>query len=247
MQDTLTRTDITGKPVVERRHWSFSAIDKFYNCPRKFYAYDVTKRVTEPENENMREGFRVHKAMADWVTGRALLPPQYERYADWTTTMVTNAPGEKVLAEHKMACTFQLEPCQYFDRNKKVWLRTVADLLVINGAHALSVDWKTGKEPDDRYAKLPPNFQLRLTALTIFLHFPEVQTISSKYVYLTEGTATSFDMVKQDLRLFIPQVYEIAGGLQKAVRTNEFPPHPSGLCKNHCGVTSCEYHGKGNR
>ena len=46
MQDTLIRTDATGRPLIERRHWSFSAADKFYNCPRKFFNYDVAKLVT---------------------------------------------------------------------------------------------------------------------------------------------------------------------------------------------------------
>jgi hypothetical protein len=245
MDNTVSRTDIVGKPIVERRHWSFSQADKFYNCPRKFHAYDVAKLIKEPENENMREGFRVHKAMADFIEKGTPLPPQYERFADWVTTMRTHNHDEIVKAEHKMACTFQLDPCEYFDRIKKVWLRAQADLLVINGLHALSVDWKTGKEPDTRYQQLPPNFQLRLTALLIFLHFPQVERVESKYVYLTEGTASTFTMPKEDLREFIPQMYEIAGVLNRAVLNNNFPPRPSGLCRRHCGVTACEYHGKG--
>ena len=65
MDNTVTRTDSAGRPIVERRHWSFSQIDKFYNCARKFHAYEIAKVIKEPENENMREGFRVHKMMAD--------------------------------------------------------------------------------------------------------------------------------------------------------------------------------------
>ena len=246
MDNTITRHDISGKVIVERRHWSFSAIDKFTKCPRKFFYYDVAKAIQEPENENMKNGFRVHKAMADLITLGKPLPTDIERYADWVTTMITKQPGEKVLAEHKMGMTFDLIPCEYFSRKHKVWLRTVADLLVINGSNALSVDWKTGAEPDDRYETLPKNFQLRLVAMTVFLHFPQVQTIESKYVYLPAATSSRFMMERSDLREFIPQMYEVAGGLQKAVRANEWPPHPSGLCKRHCGVTQCQYHGIGS-
>jgi hypothetical protein len=246
MDNTLVRTDVQGRVIVDRRHWSFSALDKFYKCPRKFWNYDVAKLIKEPENQNMRDGFRVHKAMADYITNGTELPNDMTRYADWVTTMITRQPGEIVAAEHKMACTFELEPCEYFDRKKKVWLRTVADLLVINGSHALSVDWKTGAEPDGRYEDtLPKNFQLRLVALTIFLKYPQVQTIESKYVYLPQATSTKFDMPRSDLREFIPQVYEYAGGLQKAVRADQWPPHPSGLCKKHCGVQTCQYYGVG--
>ena len=244
MDDTLTRTNIQGHRVIERRHVSFSAMDKFANCPRKFHAYDVMKSIREPENDNMREGFRVHKAMADFIANNKPLPPEYERFGDWVTTMLTHQPDEKVYVEHQMACTFELKPCAYFSRVDKVWLRSQADLLVINGPNALSVDWKTGKEPDDRYELLPKNFQLRLTALLIFLHYPQVQHIDSKYVYLSAGTSTSFDMPKSDLRDFIPQMYDVASGIQKAVRSNQWPPRRSGLCKKHCLVTGCEFHGK---
>lgn len=246
MDNTIVRTDISGKVLTERRHWSFSAIDKFTKCPRKFYYYDVAKLVVEPENPNMKEGFRVHKAMAEFISLGKPLPPDIERYGDWVTTMRTGHVEEKVFTEHKMGMTFDLQPCEYFSRKHKVWLRTVADLLVINGAHALSVDWKTGQEPDDRYETLPKNFQLRLVALTVFLHFPQVQEVESKYIYLPAATSSTFTMPRTDLREFIPQMYEIAGGLQKAVRTNVWQPHPSGLCKRHCGVIQCEYHGKGS-
>jgi len=239
MDNTLTRTDSTGRPIVERRHWSFSQADKFYNCPRKFHAYEIAKIIKEPENENMREGFRVHKAMADFIENGTAIP---KHYAKWVPE---RQPGDRVFAEYKMACTFGLEPCEYFDRKKKVWLRSQADMLVVNGEHALSIDWKTGKEPDARYALLPPNFQLRLTALLIFLHFPQVRNVTSKYVYLNEDTSTAFDMLREDLREFAPQMYEIAGVLNRAVVNDHFPPRPSGLCKRHCGVTACEYHGKG--
>lgn len=245
MDNTLTRTDIHGRPIVERRPVSFSAIDKFTNCARKYYAYDIAKVIKEPENPQMRDGFRVHKAMSDYIAHDTPLPPEMKRYADWTTTMFTGQPDEIIHTEHRMACTFDLTPCDYFSRKHKVWLRAVADVLVINAPHALSVDWKTGKEKDERYELLPKNFQLRLCAMLIFLHFPQVKHITSKYVYLNEGTSTSFEMPKEDLRLFIPQAYDILGGIYKAERANSFPPRPSGLCKRHCAVTACEYHGKG--
>jgi CRISPR/Cas system-associated exonuclease Cas4 (RecB family) len=238
-----------GRPVVERRHVSFSAMNNFANCPRKFYAYEVVKRVKEPESPQMKEGMRVHKAMADYVTKGTPLPTEYAGYADWVKNMVTGCEGEGevVKVEHQMACTFGLFPCEWFSRVNKVWLRAQADLLVMNGGHALSVDWKTGKEPDERYELLPKNFQLRITAMMVFLHFPKIQSVTSKYVYLSEGTQTSFDMPRSDLRLFIPMVYDEAAKVQHAVNDDAWPPRPSGLCIKHCAVSDCEYWGKGNR
>lgn len=245
MDNTLVRTDVQGNQVYEHRHWSFSTIDKFQKCARKYFYYDVAKLISEPENPQMREGFVVHKSMADYISRGVALPSNLERHADWVTTMITGQPGEIVLTEHKLACTYQWKPCEYFSRIDRVWARAQADLLVINGPEALSVDWKTGKEPDDRYETLPKNFQLRVCAFLVFLHFPQVRNVKSKYVYLNEGTSTTFDMPKTDLREFIPQMMEIYAGYDRAHRMNEFPPHPSGLCKKHCAVTQCQFHGIG--
>jgi PD-(D/E)XK nuclease superfamily len=225
-----------------RRHWSYSALNNFTNCPRKFHAYEIAKTVREPENPAMLEGKRVHALMAEYISKRTHLPKQYERYERWADD---RTQGDRIMTEHKMGMTFQLEPCEFFDRKKTVWLRTIADLLVLTGDQALSVDWKTGKEPNPVFEVLPANFQLRCTAVCIFLHFPQINFIESEYVYLNEGNYTDFTMDRSDLREFIPQMYEYAGTLNRAVRNNHFPPRPSGLCKKHCAVTSCEYHGKG--
>ena len=229
-------------PPAERRHWSYSALNNFTNCPRKFHAYDIAKIVKEPENPAMLEGKRVHDAMANYISKGVPLPTQWAHYAKRIPATVAD---DTVLVEHKMACTFELEPCEYFDKRKRVWLRAVADLLVMAGDWALSIDWKTGKVPDERWELLPKHFQLRLTAVCIFLHFPKVQRVHSSYVYLNDGTIIDFVMQRNELRDFIPQMYEYAGVYQRAVRNEHFPPRPSGLCKRHCAVTGCEYHGKG--
>src|SRR5262245_40475158 len=231
MDNTLLRTDVQGRPVVERRHWSFSAADKFNKCPRKFYHYDVAKLIQEPENAAMREGYIVHNAMADHIMKQVPLPPKYQHYAQWAEQLRLNDPHEFKQCEYKLACTFQLKPCAYFSRSDKVWLRAQADVVTIDGPECLSVDWKTGQEPDGKYDTLPANFQLRLTALLLFLHHPRIQNVKSKYVYLQGGTSTTFDMPRDDLKEFVPQMYEVAAGIQRAVREDSWPPHPSGLCK----------------
>lgn len=246
MDGSTTKTDILGRPIVERRHWSYSGIEKFTQCPKRFQAYDVIKSVREPENENMREGFRVHKAMADRISKGIPLPVNMQQYDQWAKQALNQPSGAQVLVEQKMACTFELEPCDYFSRVQKPWLRTVADLLVLNGSHCMSWDWKTGQEKDPRYEILPPNFQLNLVALTVFLHHRQVTKVDSAYIYLNDGVKVASTLERSDLRDFIPQMYDIASGIQKAVRANNFPARPGGLCKKHCGVTGCQYYGKGS-
>jgi hypothetical protein len=228
-----------------RRHWSYSAINNFTNCPRKFHAYEIAKTVKEPESYQMLEGKQVHNLIANYIQKGSSLPEQYERYVNTIDPILDRWEGGKALTEHKMGCTFHLEPCEFFDRKKTVWLRTIADLLILRDDQALSIDWKTGKEPNPVFEVLPANFQLRCTAVCIFLHFPQVNYIESGYVYLNADTTYDFTMDRSDLKEFIPQMYEYAGVLNRAVQKNYFPPRPSGLCKKHCAVVSCEYHGKG--
>jgi ATP-dependent exoDNAse (exonuclease V) beta subunit len=52
-----------------------------------------------------------------------------------------------------MALTYSKEPCDFHDENR--WVRGIADLVIIDGADAFVVDYKTGsnKYPDPKAVK----------------------------------------------------------------------------------------------
>lgn len=234
--------------------WSYSALTNFETCPKKYHAYSIAKSVKEPENENMRWGFQVHEALAKRVAFGKTLPDTMTGYEKWARFALTNpSPSVIVKAEQKMAITVDRKPCDYFARTKtspQPWLRSVLDVFKHNDKVGRIIDWKTGAIP--RYAdKLDEaKVQLSLGAVVAFLHHPTLQAIKCELVYLQEDSEQdvinrSEVVQRTDMdyiwRMATPRVM----AMMDAEARQDYPPKPSGLCKKHCAVTGCEYHGKG--
>ena len=150
-------------------------------------------------------------------------------------------PGE-FLCEHKMGLKKvdgRLEPCGFFDND--VWVRGIADLLIINRdkEEARIIDYKTGKS--SRYADTK---QLALMAACVFRHFPEVKKVKAGLLFV----------VCED---FIKAEYEAGTGLsifsqldntlvsrETAYETGVFNPKQNFTCGKWCPVVSCAHNGR---
>ena len=155
--------------------WSYSSISLFQQCPRKYHRLRVVKDIVEPVQEHLLYGSAVHKAAEEYVRDGTPIPEKYafiQEYLDPLKAM----PGEK-LCEYEMGLTKDMQPCGF--RDKGVWFRGIADLLVINGDKARIVDYKTSKS--SRYADKK---QLELLSLLTFKHFPQVKTIKAGLLFL---------------------------------------------------------------
>lgn len=231
--------------------WSFSALDQFETCARKYYETKITKKFSDPAGPEGKWGLDVHKAMADRIEKGRALPEgmqQFERWIDWA--MINSNRTEVVTkVEHKLAITANMQPCEYFDRSVPVWYRTVADVLKVRLPHMRIIDWKTGKFK-------PDTDQLLLTAACAFVHFPQVEQALCQFVWLKndvptelrgpEGLPVSEMMfTRKDLPFLWQRMLPRVAEMQQAYLTSEYKPNPSGLCKRHCTVTTCQYHGKG--
>src|SRR5215471_18142865 len=63
--------------------WSYSALNNFETCPKKFYEVQVAKNVKEPKGEALNWGDAVHAAMAKAVIHRSPLPPEMSKWQKW--------------------------------------------------------------------------------------------------------------------------------------------------------------------
>ena len=221
------------------RPWSISALKAFENCPRRFLEVNVQKNFREPENDAMRYGNRIHKAIENYFKGE---DPSSDIQHLIPILNAYRVDGCQTEVEKQMALTSDLEPCAWF--SKKVWVRGAADLLVINGDTALVVDWKTGKWQDS-------SDQAALMALLVFCYFPDIDNVNTHFVWLKGATdkevgdlITPKSFSRENAAMlwsrFTPREQEY----QRAVRENDFPPRHSGLCRRHCVVSTCPYHGE---
>ena len=212
--------------------WAYSGWKTFNTCAKQYLHKYILKDVSDPPGPEAEYGTRVHKAFEDYLAGRADFPiehAQFRKYAD----AVAAWKGD-LYVEHKMALDFNMEPCDFFDKN--YFVRGVVDLASINGAVANILDWKTGKSA--KYADLK---QLELMSLLIFKHFPQVQRTKAGLVFLVPDKIVKARYDKKDEQaLWLRWMYEVSR-IQQAKDKNNFGPSPNNLCKRHCPVLSCDF------
>ena len=221
--------------------WSFSKLEGFETCGKRYYEYSVAKAVKDTDTSNIVWGNQVHDALRDALKVGTPLPPEMAPYKVWVDR-VRSGPGE-LMVEQKYALTHDLSPCPYFA--PVVWYRGIADVVRIWGEVGLAIDWKTGKPKKG-------SVQLGLMALCLFQHFPKLQVVRTEFVWLNEDpksadATTQVLFRRADMQKFMTDLLPRVKQLEYAHQTMTFPPRPGGLCVRYCQVTSCPFFGKGNR
>lgn len=211
--------------------WSFSALESWETCPRKHFRTRIAKDVPDPPGEAAEWGNRVHKVLENRLKGDepivGVMAP-FESYA----SRVIAAPG-RLYAEQKIALTRDLKKTKWFA--KDVWVRGVIDAAKDAGRRVLLIDWKTGKRKQSQ--------QLALTAAMGCAIFPKAETFDTAFVWFKEK-AIDREQYSRDEAFavwdkFIPRVER----MEQAIKSGEFEPRPSGLCRGWCPVKDCEYNG----
>jgi hypothetical protein len=222
-----------AKPIT----WSYSSLALYQQCPKKYYHLKVAKDIKEPLGEAIIFGNEIHKIAEEYVGKGRPIPEKYN-HIEPALKSLKDMPGEK-LCENKLGLTAELEPCGFFDKN--VWWRGVADIIILQGDTALTVDYKTGKS--SKFAELK---QLEIVSLAIFKHFPDVKKVKAGLMFLFADdfikTAYLADSQEELWGSWISDV----GQLKASVENDMWNPKPNFTCRGWCPVTSCD-HNEGER
>lgn len=214
--------------------WSYSSLTAFETCPRRFYLTRIAKEVQEPQTQAMMAGNEVHKALELDIKGEKPLPEKYKSYAPLVNA-VKLTPGKK-LVEQKVGVTPDFRATTFF--GKDVWMRGIIDVAVVGTKAAVVLDWKTGKPKTD-------SEQLRLFAGAAFAQYPHIDTVKTGFAWLAYNKMDSKTFTRDDVpgiwRDFSIRVQR----MEKAEEKGDFPPNPSGLCREWCpvGRKLCEFCG----
>ena len=219
--------------------WSFSKLDNFETCAKKYEAYSVSKSVKDDSTENIDWGNEVHDAMKAACLGLKPLPEHMAPYQPWVERVLAG-PGE-LKVEQKYALDHMLSPVPYFAPT--VWFRGIADVVRTNGPVALAMDWKTGRPKEG-------SLQLGLMALCVLQHLTEVRLVRTEFIWLQEDpnrkeATTSKIWRREEMPKLVSEILPRVQKLEWAHKTQTWEPNPSGLCVKYCKVVSCPYHGKG--
>ena len=212
--------------------WSFSAMETFKTCPRKYYAEKVAKVVPFTKSSASEYGVMVHKKFEDRLVDGKKLPLDLIHH-EKVMAKLANASGEG-MGEQKLTINADYEPTDWF--SKDAWLRGIIDYVKVNGKHAIIVDHKTGKQKDG-FAQIDLMFAL----MNIFM--PEIETATGMFYWTKGKKITSKTYIKADIpeiwNSFLPMVLT----MQQAYDKDVWPCKPNGLCRRYCGYTDCQHHG----
>jgi RecB family exonuclease len=205
---------------------SFSRLSTFEQCPAQFDYLYVSKRVQGTSNEASEYGDRVHKVLeakgrGTLDTGTLSLEGQ-QTLDRWGSVVdkIMARPGEKMF-EHQMAVNRQLQPVDWFA--KDVWIRSIADVLVVDGDTAYCLDYKTGKVKDN------PT-QLQLFAAMVMWHFPQVNTVKTSFIWLKFDQVTNAKYERRFLGALWSALEPRFDKVQEIIDLGVFKTKPSPLC-----------------
>ena len=205
---------------------SFSRLSTFEQCPAQFDYLYVSKRVQSTSNEAADYGDRVHKVLEAYGKGTldmsALTDEGSSTLKQWGSVVdkITARSGDKFF-EHQMAVNRQLQPVDWFA--KDVWIRSIADVLIVDGDTAYCLDYKTGKVKDN------PT-QLQLFAAMVMWHFPQVNTVKTSFVWLKFNEVTNAKYERRYLDALWRALEPRFDKVQETIDLGVFETKPSGLC-----------------
>ena len=214
--------------------WSYSKVNSFKQCPKKYYHMYVKKDVKDTGSVATRYGNLVHKAAEEYIKDGSELPKKYN-FMQRTLDTFNNIKGDKHCEIRLGVAKYDdvYEPTKFFAKN--VWYRGIADLLIINEDKAYLIDYKTGKSANYADTK-----QLDLLAGAVFINFPEVKKIKSALSFVVCKKFISKGHTADMYKAYINVFDELLERIEVAAKEDVWNAVESGLCK-FCPVTSCEH------
>lgn len=213
--------------------WSYSALNAFETCPKKYWHTRVAKDFKEEEGEALVYGKEVHKALELRVARNKALP-LHLRHLEDICKKIDAAPGEKS-TEVKLAVNRNFEVTGFFAAD--VYCRGVLDLVIINEDKAVTIDWKTGSRVSNDFS------QLKIASGLLFAAAPDITSIEMAFVYTGQGAVIRSGITRKDIADLWSETLPRVERMEHSLRKSDAPPRPNGLCRKYCPVDICAYHG----
>lgn len=212
--------------------WSFSSLTNFETCPKRYQIVKVLKKVKEPPTEATEWGTAVHLALEERVRDGKPLPDTMEKW-EKVADKICGIKG-KVYCEHEFAFDRNLELTEWM--SPTAWCRGIIDVWIHGGNKAVAYDYKTGKVKQD-------NDQLKLFAAFIMQQHPEIEVVSTGFIWLAANKVTIETFTRNQLAGIWEEFTSRSLRLQAAFDRDKWIPKPSGLCSGWCpvGRENCEF------
>lgn len=210
---------------------SYSAIKLYENCPLRYFRQRIVKDVIDEGGEASKYGERVHAFLESRLKGEDL-PQEVAQYEILCQAVEKLAKGGELYIEKELVLTENLTPTGWWDAD--AWLRSKLDVLVIQGADAVVMDWKTGKRNADR-------FQMQLFAAQVFKHFPDVVRVKTCLTWLKTLEMDTEVYNRVDINPVWAEIMKRIQRIHSSVEHDNWAARPSGLCRFCPARHDCDY------
>jgi predicted RecB family nuclease len=201
---------------------SYSSIKLYENCPYRYFRQRVVKDIVDEGGEASKYGERIHQYLEYRLANNAELPQEVANYEPLCVAVEKLSQGGELHIEKELVLTENLTPTGWWDAD--AWLRSKLDILVINGAIANVMDWKTGKRKADQ-------FQMQLFAAQVFKHFPDVQTVKTSLVWLKTMEMDTEQYHRSQTNTLWADTMKRIQRIHSSLEHDNWPAKPSGLCR----------------
>lgn len=223
--------------MTQTKSFSVSAIKAAELCPRKYYHQKVAKTYPDTFTAAGQWGRDVHEAFEARLRADIPLPANMQQF-ELLLRRLASAPEKHT--ELKLAVSPQFEPCpwpeQWYDW-KRIGGVCIIDLFMPMGNDGILIDYKTGRWDDDE-------FQLQLGAWMAMTHFQNIERIKASYIWLRTMTLSKQVIYhRAEMMALWNDINIRIERFKNLFIQGEFPARPNFLCRKHCPVKECEYHG----
>jgi CRISPR/Cas system-associated exonuclease Cas4 (RecB family) len=218
-------------PIKQITSWSFSRYSVYKQCPLKAKLAFIDK-ISEPPNDAMERGNKIHKMAEDYIKGKTrILPAELKLFKD---------EFKKLRALYKTDGGMVVEDTWAFTKDWSettwddwvgCWVRIKLDCAHHKDEKTLIVtDWKTGKfrpELHDEYIE-----QLELYALSALLLYEHVEVVRPRLAYLDLGEVYPKDEDLVFTRSDIDRLKSVwAKRTKQMLGDTIFAPRPNDKCR----------------
>lgn len=219
------------------RAWSFSGLNTFELCPRKWENQYITKQfreIMDPDGP-LAKGNRIHEAFARYLSKDIPLPDELAEHQPFLD-LLREMTEDELLVERQLALDKDFQPCDWKDWDN-VFVRAVVDFTGLTGDEALVIDHKTGKYKMN-------SDQLALQVLVVGAHYPDVKKFKGMFYWTKEPNRREvYDYNRDDFPALWTRMLKRVDAMQDVIDTGVYEPVENGTCAAYCPVADCAYHG----
>jgi hypothetical protein len=197
--------------------WGFSKLDKYRECPAKFY-YEFIKKMPSKGSPAMERGQKMHENIESYLNG-------------WVTELMPEVAAWKEALDALRQKDFKAEQALGFasDWSKlpdwfgpKTWLRVKMDASYKEGARGTAIDFKSGKY------RIPSTEQIELYGIGLHAANPELEEVDTEFWFLDTGEVYKRTYPAAQL-LTLRKKYERY--VEPLYKDEVFAPTPSNDCR----------------